>query len=1413
MHRLRLLHISDIHSRGSRETEAWRRRRVLGDGFWRNLDDLQSDGAFDLICFTGDLGDRGQPDEYATVGKFLSELLERLGLPKDRLFLVPGNHDISRPVASDSWEQARAGLLGPDIQQATSRFMAGGAVPQGLSAGVRDAVLQRQGAYRQFLVDFGLRAQLPDASPHRRLGYRNSVRLTGHPFDVHLIGLDSSWLCGDNSDAGKLLLTEDQVMRLCTDARGNALPGVRIALLHHPLTDLADGAHCRRLLAEHVDLLLRGHLHSTESELWADPDRRLPQLAAGCLYEGHAADSYPNACQAVTVHVDDAGRPQRFDLRFRAFSPRGGHWHDDGSLYRAAQNGRLSLGGDGQVIDTRLPRHFLVPLAENPYFTGRNELLATLRSALNAQGIAAVTQPQAISGLGGIGKTQLALAYATREQHGYEAVLWVRADSEDSLRSSFAELAAQLGLLGDDPKESLEDTAARLTHWLTKSERTLLIFDGADSPEILRKFLPCRGRGHVLLTSRAQDFQALGIVRAIEVLDLSPAESLQFLLRRTGRDDLQGSDLAGARLAERAAALALAEELGRLPLALEQAAAYIVAKAVSFAEYLTSYRSRRLRLLSRSEPMMGDYPQTVATTWLLNFDEIKHSAAAVALLRFAAFLAPDAIPIELLRDGAAEFDPKLEQVVKRAKSDPVAWGDLMAPLLRYSLVRRDRDAHTISIHRMVQEVVRDSVHADHRRGYAWRTVEAINTAFPDPAIVKNWRLCERLLHHALVALQHSDVYQFDGEMVAHLHNQVALYLDDRRQYREAERFFRKAIALRQQLEDTERSTLRNRVSLAVNLCNLGALLSELGRHGEAEAPVLQALQLLERKEGRDSPYLAFPLTRHADWLLRAGRHRETEPILRRAWELARRDPETLLKCGTHILTTQAVNALELGQMDAAERFFVMALAACETMHGKDSPEYVQISLQQGRLRREEGRYQDASLQSAEALLETEKLFGREHPQYANAAGHHAKILIAQGKYADAKALLESARAVWVSQPGDGHAELPGTLEDLATCHRHLAEYTEAAKLAKEALRLAEAQQGRDVPGHWRYFNELGLIYLDQELPDDAQRAFLRAMELAQKGTGKRHLTLSTLHNNLGLVYEAKGLIQDAASEYEQSRRIAEANVGPEHPDVCLSLHNLAGAYVRLGRLADAKPLLVQALAGWRKAHGSAHNNVAACLYRLALVNQLLGDDMQAEQQLREALTISEQSLGSEHPDFAQTIVAAGEHDRARGRHSEARASYERALTILRRVEASPMTISAIEGRLAGCLAADGRLAEAELMLRDSIAQQEAKLGGNHPSLVPTLNELAMCLRTQGRNEEAEQCLTRVLALQESIPGQGGAQRATVLSNFAVLRQEQGRFDCYRHPKTANKRCNCNRLALTALHAVALRAALLGDVPK
>ena len=151
----------------------------------------------------------------------------------ERLFLVPGNHDIDRSVSPGAW----SGLRGCAAQLgglALSRWWAGGDAPFGVSANWREEVLQRQEAYRTWVAKtLGRGVLLPELSGHGRLGYRATVRLPGHPFDVHVIGLDSAWLCGDDHDADKLRLTEDQVMRLAGDRRGDPLPGFRLALMHH----------------------------------------------------------------------------------------------------------------------------------------------------------------------------------------------------------------------------------------------------------------------------------------------------------------------------------------------------------------------------------------------------------------------------------------------------------------------------------------------------------------------------------------------------------------------------------------------------------------------------------------------------------------------------------------------------------------------------------------------------------------------------------------------------------------------------------------------------------------------------------------------------------------------------------------------------------------------------------------------------------------------------------------------------------------------------------------------------------------------------------------------------------------------------------------------------------------------------
>lgn len=353
LYRIRILHISDIHFRSPdgdipewrREQvlrEQWRREHVLGEKWEANLGDITADGVpFDLVCLTGDIADWGLSEEYKRATGFLKNLMDTLNLPMQRLFLVPGNHDIHRPTEKAAWESIREAAAATS-KPTFSNWIAGGAAPHGISDETREAVLLRTSAWRTWVADhLGCAHCASGTNSHPRLGFHQEITLPNRPFALHMIGLDSGWLAGDEHDQGKLQITEDQIWRNATND-GKPLEGLRVALVHHPLGECADGTRAWKLLSEHADLLLRGHQHDPLAEIRRDPDRGLVVLAAGSLYEGSEGHNYPNGMQVIDITADDAGRPLAYDVRFRSWSPNG-FWHDDSSLYRQATNGRLRI--------------------------------------------------------------------------------------------------------------------------------------------------------------------------------------------------------------------------------------------------------------------------------------------------------------------------------------------------------------------------------------------------------------------------------------------------------------------------------------------------------------------------------------------------------------------------------------------------------------------------------------------------------------------------------------------------------------------------------------------------------------------------------------------------------------------------------------------------------------------------------------------------------------------------------------------------------------------------------------------------------------------------------------------------------------------------------------------------------------
>src|SRR3989440_750237 len=369
-----------------------------------------------------------------------------------------------------------------------------------------------------------------------------------------------------------------------------------------------------------------------------------------------------------------------------------------------------------------------VPYARNPHFTGRDDLLEQLMQQFSPQGTgqltslhrAALTQAQAIKGLGGVGKTQIAVEYAYRahEQGRYTHTIWINAASEEAILTSFVALIDFLPALAADSETDQRKLVAAIIRWLEEcAQPWLLIVDNADDLSMVQPFLPARGNGSILLTTRANAVGALA--SSIEVDCMSLIEGTQLLLRRAQREG-------AATDAEIDEATNIVVALAQFPLALDQAGAYIDETGCSLHDYFQLYQQHRYALLARRGKQATHYPESVATTWSLSFQHVDQSnPAAAELLRLCSFLEPDHIPEELLTEGAPHWPATLQQ----AAADLLTFNQMLETLLAFSLVKRLAADRLLSIHRLVQVVQRERLTPEEQRRWAERLGGGVHPVF------------------------------------------------------------------------------------------------------------------------------------------------------------------------------------------------------------------------------------------------------------------------------------------------------------------------------------------------------------------------------------------------------------------------------------------------------------------------------------------------------------------------------------------------------------------------------------------------------------------------------------------------------------------------------------------------------------
>ncbi|MFH0518048.1 FxSxx-COOH system tetratricopeptide repeat protein [Streptomyces sp. M41] len=382
---------------------------------------------------------------------------------------------------------------------------------------------------------------------------------------------------------------------------------------------------------------------------------------------------------------------------------------------------RRQSGGERTPRTTPPPATYRLP-PRNPHFTGREAALRELRRSLTSAGDAAT---QVVHGLGGVGKTQLAVEYAYRHLSTYRFVAYVDAEGPELVAAQFTVLARELGLVDTGAEQAIAGVYATL-----RDRRPwLLIFDNAEKPGSLVHALPSGDRtrnGHVIVTTRVSGWSSRADVLDLQVF--SRQESVDLLVRR-----VPGT---GAVTADR-----VAEQLGDLPLALEQAAGYMTYNQTEPDAYLELLTSRLEDMIARGE--LADRPAVVVSTlWQLSVRKLRtEQPQAVQLLELCALLAPEPIPLTLFTDGP---HPPLP-----AAADPLSWDTTVGALAGLGLARRENSA--LLLHRLVQAAIRATMPDDRIATARVQLCGALLAAVPhdihgDPAARPRWH---GLLPHVL----------------------------------------------------------------------------------------------------------------------------------------------------------------------------------------------------------------------------------------------------------------------------------------------------------------------------------------------------------------------------------------------------------------------------------------------------------------------------------------------------------------------------------------------------------------------------------------------------------------------------------------------------------------------------------------
>jgi tetratricopeptide (TPR) repeat protein len=823
-----------------------------------------------------------------------------------------------------------------------------------------------------------------------------------------------------------------------------------------------------------------------------------------------------------------------------------------------------------------------VPFDRNQQFVGRDSLLNRLKSALFAENQAAKF---AIYGLGGIGKTQIALELAYRAKETYHdcSVFWVPATNVESLQQAFENIGRQLGVPG------LEDVSANVKNLVQRylnqqsAGQWLLILDNVDEVDMwyteLKPYLPKSPQGCVICTTRNRKV-AVKIAEASNIIELSEMDeetAMQLLAKSLGIDDPELLD-------SRQDALKLLEQLTFLPLAIVQAAAYINENRCALSEYLSLLEAQEhdvVELLSEDfedDRRYDDTKNPVATTWLISFQHIQRTnPLAAEYLSFMSCVDPKDIPQSLL--------PPAQSRKKEI--------DALGMLDAYSFVSRRAGDQALDMHRLVHLATRSWLRKEGRLAeWAAKAMQRLEEVFPE-AKHENRRIWRLYLAHALYMLR-QDSLEGEGTERAELIWRVAGCLHDDGRYKEAEPWYLYlAETAKTLLGEEHPSTLRS-------ISNLALAYMDQGRWKEAEELGVQVIEISKRMLGKEHPDTLFSMANLALTYARRGQWSEAEKLQEKEVEI------------------------------------------CSRVLGEEHPDTLAGMANLASTYMNQGRFIDAEGLETQVLGVRKRVLGEEHPDTLNSINNLATTYYKQGRLVDAESLGTQVLDARKRVLGEEHPDTLNSINNLATMYKSQGQFIDAEGLETQALGVRKRVLGEEHPDTLSSMANLASTYCEQGRLVDAESLGTQVLDARKRVLGEEHPGTLISMANLASTLRSQGRFIDAESLETDVMDVSKRVLGEEHPDTLNSMANLSSTYYEQGQLLDAESLGTQVLDARKRVLGEEHPDTLTSINNLAFIIKAQGRNQEALLLLDESAQATARVLGPNHPHTESAIAVLNE---------------------------------------------------------------------------------------------------------------------------------------------------------------------------